>query len=191
MLYFIYACMYTCAHSKRITVPGAALPPRTNFGGKRRSEEKLWQHRLWPRNVKLLLYTVCSECGKLCKDKIMWHKWSSSNDSTRIHSVAANLGNWHQFPAGHAFLRDAPPSPSSYLLLNAKESQDCSPQHDGNILMREDVRVAQETGGGFTRRDWSVCGWYSPDTSYPGNVTAFVRAVLQISQGMVSPRMDE
>lgn len=76
--------------------------------GKRRNEENLWQDRLWPRNVKLLPYTVCSECGKLCEDKIMWHKWSSSNDSTRIHSVAANLGNWHQFPAGHAFLPDAP-----------------------------------------------------------------------------------
>lgn len=37
----------------------------------------------------------------------MWHEWSSSNDSIRIHFVAANLGNWHQFPAGHAFLPDA------------------------------------------------------------------------------------
>lgn len=49
--------------------------------------------------------------------KITLHVQSSPNGSIQIHSIATNLTQWHQYPAGHAFL---PATASSLFLFTLK-----------------------------------------------------------------------
>ncbi len=66
VLYFIYACTYTCAHCEQITMCQEPYCPLVPIWGRRERKKGKWRKscfgsRLWPRNVKLLFYTVCSE----------------------------------------------------------------------------------------------------------------------------------